>query len=250
MLAYLSTANPPYSGEFDVLVVSDAVQYRPARNDLSEAGYMWLLDAIGVHLEPPPAKAQLAPIAAEFGRVVVAGSVTGSGLSQSRMDWNWWLVTLGVPIALALVGWILTYIRYRLELRRYYGRELFQAGSGLLMALHELNNSHQGRDDFSADDDGRKQLLQRARDARDEVWRHHSQLGLIGSVELAGRTSRLVVEYNSSSPDRGDAAAPIDRNKRKQLREAFIDQWRAECPGLPGGRRSRTAGAGTHALGS
>lgn len=156
------------------------------------------------------------------------------------MDWNWWLLTLGVPILLALVGWLLTYIRYRLELRRYYGREVFQAGAGLLMALHELNNSHQGQDDFSADDEGRKQFLQRARDARDEVWRHYSQLSLIGSAELAARTASLVEEYNSSSPDRGGAAAPIDRRKRKQLRDAFIGQWRAECPGLPGGRRSRS----------
>lgn len=149
------------------------------------------------------------------------------------MDLKWWLATLVVPVLLIIVGAVIAYVRYRLELRRFYGREVFSAGSALLMALHLLNNAHQGQDDFK---DDIEEFKHRARAARDEVWRHQSQLQLVGSAALIQATDALVSEYNSSSPDRG-RPSPIDRAKRKELRTVFIAQWRRECPGLPGGAR-------------
>lgn len=149
------------------------------------------------------------------------------------MDTKWWLATALIPLALALAGAVVSYVRYRLELRRFYGNELFTAGSGLLLALHHLNNSHQGETDYS----GPNEFVAAARKARDEVWRHQSQLQLIGTPALVEATDSLVKEYMSSSPER-DEPRPINRKQRKSLRHAFVSAWRKECPGFPGGNRN------------
>lgn len=145
------------------------------------------------------------------------------------MTAKWWLATLIFPIVLAIAGAIIAYVRYRLELREYYGKELFEAGSGLLFALHLLNNAHQGREDHSDE----AAFLAKARAARDEVWRHQSQLRLISSLHLREAVDSLVEEYMSSSPGRKDFKS-IDRQERLARRNEFEQRWRQKCPGFPG----------------
>ncbi|MGO4957657.1 hypothetical protein ACTQ49_10375 [Luteococcus sp. Sow4_B9] len=150
------------------------------------------------------------------------------------MDQKWWLATIVFPVLLALLGALLTYYRYRLEIRRYYGREVYLAGSGLLHRLHILNNTHLGEQEHP----DRESHLRASWKARDAVWESQSQIRLIGSPALLAASEAMVAEYNTSSPALGDRRQPIDRDRRRELRNAFIEQWRRECPGLPGGRRA------------
>lgn len=140
---------------------------------------------------------------------VVAAIIAAAGVGVTLI-WNW-----------------LNYLSNR---HNQLARERMDAYAGLLAALHVLNNAHQlDREENQPT----PTQLQAAREARDEVWRHQARIHLIAPAAIREVTEELVEEYQSSSLDREvKRRRTINRDRRKELRNRFVESARDNLPGV------------------